>query len=188
MRIIIGLGNPGKQYATTRHNAGFLFLEFFRTQWNFPSFEKQGRFNAHASRGIIDDVPIILVQPDTFMNRSGITVSALMNFYKIEATAFAIIHDDIDIPLGKIKYTSNSRSAGHRGVESIIRTLGTTEFFRARIGIYTEPKDNDSPHEASVFVLDHFTRKERSILETSFSEISTTLHAWLKETSPTTKC
>ncbi|MDO8633420.1 MAG: aminoacyl-tRNA hydrolase, partial [Candidatus Wildermuthbacteria bacterium] len=129
MQLIVGLGNPGKKYEKTRHNAGFMVLD---------ELEKK-------------ELPQTrLLKPDTFMNNSGGAVKKEMQKLKIKNQSLIIIHDDIDIPLGKIKVSKGSGSAGHKGVESIIQSLGTKEFIRIRIGIL--PPEG-KPEDVETFVL-----------------------------------
>mgnify|MGYP001609036870 FL=1 len=135
MYLIIGLGNPGDEYANTRHNIGRETLEAFRKTSDFPVFRFEKKYNAHMSEGKIEKEKTILILPDTFMNKSGVAVSALARFYNIKATRIIVIHDDADIPLGSAKLSFAKNSAGHKGVESIIRALKTKEFWRFRLGI-----------------------------------------------------
>jgi len=135
MYLIVGLGNPGEKYQNTRHNLGFMavgalakkFLPLKQTSW-----EEDRRANALVLR-----VPpnILLVKPLTFVNASGKTVAKLASSFKLQASNIWVIHDDIDLPLGKIKIRIGGGAAGHHGVESIIRELGTEKFVRFRLGI-----------------------------------------------------
>ncbi|RJR28052.1 aminoacyl-tRNA hydrolase [candidate division WWE3 bacterium] len=130
MKVIVGLGNPGEKYINTRHNFGFIILESIarEIQQTFSSDEK---FKSEIARSD----KFILVKPTTFMNNSGEAVSRILNFYKIQPKDLYVIHDDVDLPFGKIKKQFGASSAGHRGVESIINELGTKEFWRVRIGV-----------------------------------------------------
>lgn len=179
MNCIIGLGNPGSHYRHTRHNVGFLFLENFRDSRKFPPFREESRFEAETSEGIMDRARILLMRPLTFMNRSGDAVVRLAHFYKLNPHDIAVIHDDLDIAFGKIRISRDSRSAGHRGVEDIIKKLGTKTFLRIRIGIRREAVS--MPSDTAHFVLERFTREEKEALPRLFQVVADTLAAWVAE-------
>ncbi|HRY82302.1 MAG TPA: aminoacyl-tRNA hydrolase [Candidatus Moranbacteria bacterium] len=175
MKIIIGLGNPEKKYENTRHNTGFLMLDKIKEKWNFPEFEFNKKFDAEISKGEINNKEILLVKPQTFMNLSGTAVKSILDFYKLTPEDIVVIHDDIDIALGKYKIATDSSSAGHNGVQNIIDQLGTQKFKRIRVGIGqsvgealvcrldTHPPrvDETSPRvEAGDFVLEKFSAEE----------------------------
>ena len=134
MLYIFGLGNPGEEYLGTRHNTGRIVLEYFRKSNDFPDWEKNGKLNALVSEGKIEKEKIMLVEPETFMNKSGVAVKPLITSAK-KALSLVVIHDDLDIPIGRAKMSFNKSSGGHRGVESIIRAIKTEAFIRIRIGI-----------------------------------------------------
>ncbi len=134
--IIFGLGNPGKEYEHTRHNAGRNAVLRFVKDNDLPSFEKNKKLEALASEGAIENTKIQVALPETFMNKSGITAKSLkLKNKKQIAESVVIAHDDLDLPIGTIKIVKNRGSAGHKGVESIMRALGTRDFTRIRIGI-----------------------------------------------------
>ena len=141
MFLIVGLGNPGEKYENTRHNIGFRIIDELESL----GLEK-----------------VILAKPKTFMNESGKTVKLLVTRYKLPVTNLFVIHDDIDLPLGKIRISKGSGSAGHKGVQSIIDALGTKNFTRIRIGICPEA---GKPESVEKFVLQKFTKSEQKILE-----------------------
>ena len=177
MNIIVGLGNPGTKYEITRHNIGFMFLDKLIQEKNL-SWETSKKFNAE----ICKDGNTIYVKPQTYMNESGRSVQALMSFYnlipkklgvlKIKnsnlSDTLTVIHDDLDIDLGKFKISDNSRSAGHNGVQSIINHLKTQNFTRIRIGIR-----GNKPEQMPVanYVLQKFSDEELKITKELFSEI-----------------
>jgi peptidyl-tRNA hydrolase, PTH1 family len=138
MKLIVGLGNPGEKYKNTRHNMGFMKVDDMmadlqdRSQW---SFEK--KFNAEMVK--VKDT--IFAKPQTFMNNSGDSVSKLVNFYNINLQDLLVVHDDVDLELGKVKEQFGVGSAGHKGVQSIIDALGSQDFWRMRVGI-GRPADN----------------------------------------------
>ncbi|MBI2049978.1 MAG: aminoacyl-tRNA hydrolase [Candidatus Staskawiczbacteria bacterium] len=153
MIAIIGLGNPGKNFEATRHNAGFLVLDNFQQKKNFPDFKFLKAANALISK----KNGAILVKPQTFMNESGKSVKKIISNFKI--SNLIVVHDDIDLPLGKIKIVKKRGSAGHKGVESIIKIVGNKELVRIRIGI--APKKEI---KAKQIVLKSFNKKEKAIL------------------------
>jgi len=150
MKLLIGLGNPGQKYENTRHNLGFIFLDKLREKWSLSEFRLENKFAAEISQGEFSSEKIILAKPQNFMNLSGEAVKKIMTFYKINIEDLLIIHDDIDILLGKYKLATDSTSAGHNGVQNIIDQLSTKKFARLRIGIKTE---NENQIETSDFVL-----------------------------------
>ena len=181
MHLIIGLGNPGKNYVGTRHNIGFSCLDFIRDHWEFPSFRDNSSFRAECSEGSINTEKTLLARPSTFMNRSGDAVRNLSQFYEIAPRHIAVIHDDLDIPLGEVRESFGSRSAGHNGVEDIIGALGTKDFLRFRIGIKNTSEDAKTipQKDSATFVLEPFSHHERALVEATFPKIATALHTWL---------
>jgi len=179
MILIVGLGNPGRKFQKTRHNLGFRVVEAFfkknRDRHNFSNFKLKKKFNAEISERKFNDKKIILAKPQTFMNLSGEAIRPLTKKYfpkerKIQAMALIlrqlrnlwIIHDDIDLPLGKIRISIGRGAAGHKGVESIIKELGTKNFVRFRIGI--QPKTG-KPKNPEKFVLQKFNKEEEKIVK-----------------------
>jgi peptidyl-tRNA hydrolase, PTH1 family len=177
MKIIIGLGNPGKKYQSTRHNAGFMVLDNIAKLIG-QEFITNKKFNAE----FIKQDGLILFKPLAYMNESGQSVQNLLSFYGLlkgkknsqpEAAlseTITVIHDDLDIDLGKFKISVNSRSAGHNGVQSIIEKLGTKNFKRIRIGIKKDDDRNKKiPTEA--YVLQKFDKEELIIIKKVIAEI-----------------
>lgn len=160
--LIIGLGNPGRKYKNTRHNVGFQVVDKFREKSNFPEFKLSKKFGALISEDISGSEKIILTKPQTFMNQSGKAIKKLTSFYKTTRPGLVVIHDDIDLPLGKIRIVKNRGSAGHKGVESIIREMGTKNFVRFRVGI--QPK-RGKPKEPEKFVLREFNKEETGVIK-----------------------
>jgi PTH1 family peptidyl-tRNA hydrolase len=165
MKIIVGLGNPGKKFEKTRHNLGFMVLDRFARKNKFPKFKVRREFLAEISEKKIGKEKIILAKPQTFMNSSGNSVKLLTRTFNLEPKNLFVIHDDLDIPFGKIKISFGRGSAGHKGVQSIIDELKTKNFFRFRIGI--KPKQNYITLYSSIenFVLGKFDKNERKILK-----------------------
>ena len=135
MTIIAGLGNPGQEYEHTRHNSGREIAQEIRKAWDFPDFRFEKKWNAEISEGKVSKVKTAILLPNTFMNKSGGAVSAVLRFYKVKPKDLFVIHDDADILVGSAKLSFNKRSAGHKGIESVMRALKTREFWRFRIGI-----------------------------------------------------
>jgi len=177
MKIIVGLGNPGEQYKNTRHNIAWLYLDYLLgpVKW---SENKKWAALTHETDGFL------YVKPLSFMNNSGQVVQKILNYYKLLPKNFGlllkkesdltneliVIHDDLDIPFGKYKTASDSSSAGHRGVQSIINYLKTKNFYRFRLGIANDLLRNQIPPEK--FVLQKFNKEEKEKLNEIFSQIS----------------
>lgn len=168
MIIIVGLGNPGRKYKNTRHNVGFQIIDEFAKENYFPEFRLSKKSNVLLSENIINGKKIILAKPQTFMNDSGKSVKTLFSFYKPKE--LIIVHDDIDLPLGKIRISKNRGSAGHKGVESIIKEIGTKDFTRFRIGVSSK---TGKPKNVEKYVLQKFDKEEEKIIEQIIQEITT---------------
>ncbi|MFA5134090.1 MAG: aminoacyl-tRNA hydrolase [Patescibacteria group bacterium] len=164
MKLIIGLGNPGKKYGKTRHNLGFMAVDFLQKKLEAPEFKLNKKLAAEISKS----GKIILAKPQTFMNLSGGAAIKLLSFYKLTADDILIIHDDIDLEFGKIKEGKNHGAAGHNGVKSIIELLGTKDFNRLRIGV-GRPPENIPPED---YVLQNFSSEELKQLPKIFNKIS----------------
>lgn len=162
MKLIVGLGNPGTQYKKTRHNLGFMVMEALKQEFKGLDFKLNKKYHALLAGKKVKSDKIIFCLPQTFMNLSGQPVARLVRFYKIEGKNIWVIHDDVDLPLGKIRISYNSSSAGHRGVESIIQSLGHQNFVRFRIGIKPVEKLMIPTEE---FVLQKFTLDEQKNLK-----------------------
>jgi PTH1 family peptidyl-tRNA hydrolase len=157
MILIVGLGNPGKKYENTRHNVGFMVADQLKEDLNLADFDFDKKSNSFFSK----NNDLLIVKPDTYMNLSGQAVNSLSSYYKIGEEDRIIIHDDIDLPIGEIKISKDRGSAGHKGVESIIKNLGTKNFIRIRMGI--KPKQG-KPKKTEDFVLKKFEKEERVII------------------------
>jgi len=179
MKLIVGLGNPGDKYEKTRHNTGFLFVDYIYnnpTTYNLQlttAWKKNKSSNAIIAELRKDDEKIILVKPQTFMNDSGRAVKNIAIMYKLkDLHDLYIIHDDIDLEFGTYKIQSERGSAGHNGVQSIIDYMKTNGFVRIRVGIYPAHIDNKAQLDITKFVLKRFNQEELKILyEKIFSEI-----------------
>ena len=170
--LIAGLGNPGKKYEKTRHNAGFLFADYFfekfRDDFGFSDWKMEKKLKSETSVGKCPGNKIILLKPQTFMNLSGEAVSAAKKYYKVKLENIIVVHDDIDLLLGKYKVSVDSSSAGHNGAQNIIDILGTKDFRRLRIGVDNRG-DKKIPTEN--YVLGKFTAAEMKILSKLLPEI-----------------
>jgi len=163
MKLIVGLGNVGKEYELTRHNIGFIVLNNILENWlsaeNFSDWQENKKFKAFLSEGSLNGEKIILAKPTTFMNNSGSAVQAIMSYYKISEKNLIVIHDDLDLLFGNYKVQINRSSAGHNGINSIIEKLSTQDFTRIRIGIGKEDKKKQG--YTADFVLNKFGLLER---------------------------
>lgn len=133
MKIIVGLGNPGNEYAKTRHNVGFMLIDALADNLNITLWKD--KFNAQIAEGRIGTEKILLVKPQTYMNNSGEAVGPLMRWYKLEPEDIIVAHDDMDIPAGTVRIRKKGSSGGHNGIKSLIAHLGSENFARIRLGI-----------------------------------------------------
>jgi PTH1 family peptidyl-tRNA hydrolase len=183
MYLIVGLGNPGNEYEYTRHNIGFRIVDFFAMTNSFDGFRKY-KDDCLVSEGIVDGEKIILVKPQTFMNRSGKPVRSLLSFYKLDPEkSLIVIGDDADISIGTIRSQKGKSSAGHKGVQSIIDEVGTKEFIRLRIGIDSEEEIYKTLKEEGGLenlVLKRFTDTEEELLEKVMKESAEELSSIIK--------
>lgn len=161
MKLIIGLGNPGNTYHNTRHNAGFLALDFWLKDES-PAW--QTKFESEYFQTTRGNEKILVIKPQTFMNNSGTAAIQALNFYQLNPeTDLLVVHDEVDIPFGQVKLSQNASSAGHNGVADIIEKLGSKNFFRLRLGVETREDKHLIPTDA--FVLQNFSEPERTALQ-----------------------
>lgn len=160
MILVVGLGNPGSEYASTRHNIGREIAAGFCAAHGCGAFRFEKKWRAQVSEGRIGTEKAVILLPDTMMNTSGAAIAPAARFYKIKPKSVFVIHDDADIPLGNVKLSFGKRSAGHKGVESAIRALKTRDFWRFRIGIAGK---RNIPAER--LVLKKFTPEEQRVLK-----------------------
>ena len=159
MFLIVGLGNPGRQYEHTRHNAGFDVMDALAEKYNI-SISESGH-KALFGKGMIGGQKVILAKPQTFMNLSGESLRPIMDFYKLEPEDFIIIHDDIDLDVGRLRIRRKGSAGGHNGLKSIISHLGSMDFPRVKIGVGEKPKGYD----LADYVLGHFTGDDKYEIE-----------------------
>lgn len=166
MKLIVGLGNPGKQYERTRHNIGFMVLDALKEQYpDLSDWDLSKKFNAAVSGGVINGQKIILLKPQTYMNNSGQAVQLIAHYYKIPPRNIMIVHDDKDIALGEMKIQTERGAGGHNGVKSIIEHLGTKECTRIRVGV--KSKSDRRMRDTAKFVLGRFGLLERKMVQES---------------------
>ncbi len=135
MKLIVGLGNPGKEYEKTRHNIGFMLLDYYVCDKKLDTYNWQNKFNALYMQADINGEKVIFLKPQTYMNLSGESVRACVNFFKIDIKDVLVISDDLDLLVGNFKLKSNGSSGGHNGLKNIAECLGTTEYKRLKVGI-----------------------------------------------------
>ncbi len=141
MKVVAGLGNPGREYDHTPHNVGFAVVDRLAEQFTVK-FKNSLRFKAETARVTVDGSPVLLAKPRTYMNLSGSAVSGLLKYHKATAQDLLVVVDDADLPLGRLRIRAGGSSGGHRGLESIIGCLGTGEFARIRIGVGRENEES----------------------------------------------
>jgi PTH1 family peptidyl-tRNA hydrolase len=176
LHLIVGLGNPGAEYKKTRHNAGFWLVERLAARWQ-AEWKNERRFHARLARAEHQDHPVLLCQPQTFMNASGETVGALVKFYRLPRTRILVAVDDADLPLGGIRLRPGGSSGGHHGLESIEQHLGSREFARLRLGIGRQ----DGLREITDYVLSRFDRGEAALMEKVLDRAADQAECWLAE-------
>ena len=170
MKILVGLGNPGVSYENTRHNAGFLALDFLHHELSGTPWIEKKKLLCWLSECTLNGEKILLIKPTTFMNDSGQTVKKILSFYKLTPDALTVLHDDIDILAGTIRNTFSSRAAGHNGVADIIAHLGTQDFRRTRIGVGRPTEVLGVCQPSHDYVLGKFTDQERITLDSLFQK------------------
>ena len=183
MKLIIGLGNPGVGYAHNRHNIGFMCVNRLARE-NRIHFDKKQSL-ARTGRGEIAGEPVVLARPQTYMNNSGDSVSRLVKRYQTRLDELVVIHDDLDLPVGKIRIRKGRGSGGHRGIESIMAHLGHGNFYRIRVGIgrpdIAGDADSDKKQAVIDCVLGNFTRQEKKIIDSVLPMVSQAITCLLTE-------
>jgi len=172
--LIVGLGNPGAEYAQTRHNAGFLLVEKLASRWRME-WSVERKFSARVARGEMRGKRVLLCQPQTFMNLSGESVGEITGFYRLPITRLVVVVDDADLPFGEIRLRPGGSSGGHHGLESIEQHLGSREFARLRIGIGRR----DGARQITGHVLGKFDASESGALEKILERAAGQLECWL---------
>src|SRR3990167_4437724 len=170
MKLIIGLGNPGEKFRNTRHNLGYIVVDYFA-----KSSGLSWRYNPDWICYFAKTEEFVIVKPSTFMNKSGEAAREVLNFFKIEPTNVLAVHDDLDLDFAKIRISHDSQSAGNRGVNSLIAGLGTFEFSRLRVGI-GHPRGKIDPEK---YVLEDFTKREQEQLPVVITTCEEAIRAYL---------
>lgn len=165
MYIIAGLGNPTSKYEKTRHNVGFDVIDLLSEKYNIKVNEKKQK--ALCGTGMIEGQKVLLVKPQTFMNLSGESIGALLNFYKVEPeTNLIVIYDDISLAPGRLRIRKKGSAGGHNGIKSIISHAGTQEFLRIKVGVGEKPQGWD----LADYVLGRFSKDDRRLVEEAFEK------------------
>ena len=177
-KLIVGLGNPDPQYQNTRHNVGFMMVDYVAKKNNSGDFELNKKLHALVTKYKIGKNYVFLAKPQTYVNKTGEAASKLKNFYKVKPENIILVHDDLDIEFGNFKLSFGKNSGGHKGVESVIKSLKTKDFWRLRIGTSVRALDkareqSDKKRDAFVmdFVLSKFGKKEDEELKKLFKEV-----------------
>lgn len=176
MKLIVGLGNPGIKYAQTRHNVGFFVVDHLSEQWSIPL--KQHKWEAEIGEGRICGEKVVLCKPQTFMNRSGMAVRPVFDFFNADIDDIVVIYDDLDLPPGQIRLRLKGSAGGHNGMKSIIGHLGTDQFKRIRIGIgRPEP-----PYPVTDYVLSPFAEDEEEAVADAVERAAEAINHWTQST------
>lgn len=172
MKIIVGLGNPGKEYKNTRHNIGYMVLEELAAR--YPVEKQESKFDAIIGHIRLKGEKVLLVKPLTYMNLSGRSVQPLVHWHKLDLGDLMVIYDDMDLPLGTIRIRAAGGSGGHKGIKSIMERLATSDFARTRIGI-----DRPADREAIDWVLGRFSGAEQEQMDQTIKEAADAVEKWI---------
>lgn len=175
VKLIIGLGNPGNEYKQTRHNVGFMVIDEIASVYNIAVNKK--RYKSFFGKGSINDIEVVLAKPQTFMNLSGDSVAQMIKGFNLSADDLIIIHDDMDMDIGRLRIRDKGSHGGHRGIKSIINAIGTDSFIRIKIGIGRPRAGMDS----SDYVLANFKKDELPILKEVKKRASDALSFLIKD-------
>lgn len=183
MKLIVGLGNPGRAYVNTRHNIGFECLNLFARKQGIDWPKRQAK--ARVGFGNVADKMVVLAKPGTYMNLSGESVGSLARYYKIVPADILVVHDDVDFSLGKIRIREGGGAGGHNGIESVIEHLKTRDFPRIRVGIGPvadgEPGASSGKMRSPGYVLGRFTSEERTVLAEVYPRVAEAIFCILSE-------
>ncbi len=173
MKLIVGLGNPGQKYLMNRHNVGFLGVDAVAQAFSFPPFKQQ--LKSLVSKGRIDNEPVILAKPQTYMNNSGQAVRGLMDYYKLELDDLLVLHDEVEFPFASMKFQKNRGHAGQNGVRDIHTHLGTNQYARLRLGV-----GRPSKGDVASYVLSNFSKQEEPLLTDYLNNVVDGVEAFVK--------
>lgn len=176
MKLIAGLGNPGKRYAESRHNVGFRVVEELARRWGADEARYDRHFEALVGQAQRAGEPVLLVQPQTYMNESGRSVAAAWRFYKLALSELMLVLDDLDLPVGRLRLRPDGSSGGHKGLTDVIRCVGSDEFPRLRIGI-----GKVHPSATVEYVLSRCEADEQSAMTTAITSAADAVEVWLSQ-------
>ena len=174
LKVIVGLGNPGRQYHGTRHNVGFAVVDLLAESPHASRF--QGRFQAQVAELVEDALKVLLVKPETYMNLSGRSVRQLLDFYQLPLEDLLVVCDDINLPLGKLRARAKGTHGGHNGLRDIQNHLGTAEYARLRVGVGAPPEDEAVDH-----VLGRFRPAERPVIDDAVRQGAQAVVVWIHD-------
>ena len=177
MKLIVGLGNPGKEYENTRHNVGFIYLDNYAKENNF-SITKE-KFNGNLWEITKNGEKIIFVKPLSYMNLSGTVVRKYLDYYKIDLKDILVIHDDLDMEIGRIKLRTQGSSGGHNGIKNIIEQTGSEKFMRLKVGI-----SKNKNIETKDYVLSKFNKEEQEIINQKLKVVNNIIDDFINNVSP----
>ncbi len=178
MKLIVGLGNPGDKYAQTRHNAGFMAVDYLQEHYDFEDFKTLDKGKSLMTKGEIAGKKVILLKPQKFMNLSGVVAQAVASYFKIKLEDIIAIYDDADIAFDTMRIRGDGSAGGHKGVKSLIEHLGGKDFVRIRLGIKPEKPFKG---ELEDYVLGKLTKTQKASLESTIDEVLAALETLLKE-------
>ena len=166
MWLVAGLGNPGKKYARNRHNVGFMVVEMLAERWSMPAWRE--KFGGETTSGRLGSDKAILLKPMEYMNHSGFAVTRAARFHDVEPERIIVVHDEIDLPFGRLRLKAGGGHGGHNGLRSIVAQLGSRDFLRVRLGVGKPERTDGGPGDGKVsrHVLSDFTADQQSELET----------------------
>jgi len=169
-QLIVGLGNPGPKYAGTRHNVGFDSLDALSRSWAIP-LKQERRFQGEYGAGVVAGTKVYLLKPQTYMNRSGQSIRAVVDWLKLDPATVLVVYDDMDLPIGRLRLRLGGSAGGHNGMKSAISHLGTQAFPRVRIGIGAANKAQGRDQAVVSHVLGSFSPSERRIMTAMVDEV-----------------
>jgi len=176
MKLVVGLGNPGRQYVGTRHNVGYEVLAELARRWA-AEVRPRRQFSGETVDATINGIKVLLLSPTTYMNRSGTSLRAACDFYKLKPQDVLVICDDMNLPLGRLRVRPRGSSGGHKGLADIIRAMGTEEIPRLRVGIGKPPPGQDSVR----FVLSVFGKEEEAVIREAYRKAADAVETWVAE-------
>lgn len=178
MKIICGLGNPGRQYEENRHNVGFMVIDALAARWKF-SFTSQ-KFEAELATGSVGGEKVLLVKPQTFMNLSGVSLGGAARFYKVPPADVLVVHDELDLPYAKLQLKAGGGTGGHNGLNSIRESWGEESYGRLRFGI-GKPQGPNARDRVVGHVLGDFSKEERATLAEGLGKAGDIAESWVRE-------